>query len=549
MRHLKPIIVAAALLLFCLHPGAPPPESAAPAAPSRHEAETGSLLDRLPSSTAMAVEITGLAERWPEIQAVPALPGFLDRVLDPAGLSASDLPLLAGNEAVVALIPTVDWRSLMPVALLRPDDPEEASEILHGVMLPPGGDLSPVILRSRGILWVGPPGALDHLSRLAAGDGTSARESLVMDAVHRRLPDGGLVRGWVNAPALRAFLSGPAGRRGHPLMEALGSLLAAELEAVRFAGFRRELDGRTLTMDGVLGLDSDVLPPEVAAFLESHAGRDPVLPARLPTGTLVASAFRADGAACLAWLRYVAARNPRGPLRNLDFWMEEIRYRGGIDLERDLFGALGERGWLLIVADPAGGPPQAATILEASAPARLEEALLAVRTVLAEQIMVRSFGMVLPRRMDRASGGATVHELALWTPAGEPARPAFLLDGDHAVLATGSAALEAGQALVEEIDGSDGALRGAATPDAGFIAEDRRGFVPQDAEILERVHLDGPAIARMIDGLLGDQAQDGLRPLARAAASLLEHAGPISLAAWSRGSVIRISGVATIDPV
>ena len=137
---------------------------------------------------------------------MPAITRMLHRLLTGSGLEPDVLPRLAGNAAIVALVPSTEGRWVMPVALLQPPDTAEAEEILGGLALPVGGGAPLAMHRGRSALWVGLPGASDRLKQIAAGDGTTMRNSLAMDEISRRLPAGGMARGWINPGALLTLL-------------------------------------------------------------------------------------------------------------------------------------------------------------------------------------------------------------------------------------------------------------------------------------------------------------------------------------------------------
>jgi hypothetical protein len=521
MKMLKAILISASLLALLLSPNGLAPVPAVSASPSDPTNGAAALIDLLPESTVLGVEIRDLAERWPEIRAVPAISRFLDRLMTDRSLEPDDLPRLAGNAAIVALVPAGDARSLIPVALLRPPHPEQAEEILSRS--------APLeVLRGRGALWVGPPNVSDRLERIAAGDGTSARRSLVMDEAYRRLPDRGLIRGWVNPGALRTLLSRHVEGVRPLLVEIVRSFVTAELDTIRFIGFRRELNADGVITDGVIGIDASALPGEVVQALNATPESELLLPSPLPPGTLLASSFRTEAEACLGWLRYVAASDPRGPLRNLDFWMDEFRERTRLDLERDLFGALGEQGSFLLLEGDTSEIVQAVAILETKDPGRLEETLLDLRAWLMEQIQGRTLGLVLPRIRDASLNGWTLHDLTFWTPLAQLPGPVFLVTDEHLVVGTGEPALRAGLNLLQSRD----VWKRATGEDAGAVSRSR----------LEHVRLLGPAMARWIEARAGSWGPAHVRHLASAMTGLLAESHRISMDVWYEEDAVRIRG-------
>lgn len=555
MRLLKATIISASLLALCFSPIALAPAPALPPSPSHLTNGAEAMIDLLPESTVLAVEIREMAVRWPEIRGVTAIARFLDRLLTGSGLEPDDLPRLAGNAAIVALVPSANGLSLTPVALLRPPHIGEAEEILAKVALPLDGNAPPAVHRDRGALWVGLRGASDRLKQIAAGDGTSARESLMMDEVYRRLPAGGMVRGWVNPDALRMFLHRDVeGVRSAPV-EILRSFATAELAAIRFIGFRREFTAGGLVTDGVIGFDAGVLPQEVARFLRSSPESSILLPSPLPPGTLLASSFRTDAEACLAWLRYVAASDPRGPLRNLDFWMEEFRARTGFDPEQDLFGAFGEHGWFLLLEGDTSKTVRGVAILETRDPGHLEETLLELRAWLKEHVQGRTLGSVLPRIRDDSLDGWTLHGLTLWTPFAEVPGPAFLVTDEHLLIGTGVPALRAGLELLESKEAWVRAAdmdAASAADEANLAHDDHRasigegvGLAPRPA--LEHLRVDGAALSRWIEalveeGLIGSEVSDHRRHLTPAVTDLLAEIGDVSADVWYEQDAVRIQG-------
>lgn len=527
MRLVKMVLAQLFLLALSQATSALGPAPVPAAVPSPPGITNGdaALIDLLPESTVIGVEIRNMAARWPEIRSLPAVTRFLDRLLEGAGLEADDLPGLAGDEAVLALVPDQDGRSLIPVALLNPPDPARAERILEGIMLSPGAGGSPVARHERGALWVGIPGRSESLERIAAGDGTSARDNLVMEEAYRRLPDSGLVRGWINPRALRRLLDRHVEGTWPAPLEILRSFVTAGLDTVRFIGFRRDLHADGAVADGVIGLDMGALPSPVVRALKEHREPSLSLPSPLPAGTILASAFRVEAEAGFGWLRHVASSDPRGPLRNFEFWMEEFRARTGLDLERDLSGALGERGWSFLLGDEDGATVNAVAILETRDPARVEETLLELREWFMEHLLGRTLGSVVPRIEDHSLNEGILHGLRLWTPIGDLTGPAFHVTDGHLVVGLGERAVRAGVDLLEAGEGWMNA--GKAGPDPGSGAA------------WEQVRVVGPALARWIETRIGLAGSGREHFLALALADLLAVSDPISADLWSEGDTFR----------
>jgi hypothetical protein len=434
IRHLLPVVLSA--LLAWVVPSA---SFEAVLETSGHD-----LIDLLPASTVAAVELRDLDRRWTEIRDLPAVARFQDRVLGELGLEADDLPRLAGNQALLAFVMAENRRDLVPMALLRPASFEDATALLERL-----AELVPLALRrGRDALWIAPAEAarhLDHGHGLPAG---SRDDDFRTVELQERLPDGGIVRGWLNPRALRELLLHQVeGTSGAPFAW-LESMTAVELEAVRAAGFRRELTADGIVTDGLVSYHADVLPAEVARVLRSRPA-PARLPDPLPHGVAAMAAFRPEPEAHLAWLRHVSQRDARGALRNLDFWIDAFEERTGRDVERDLRDLLGDQGWALAFEGAKRGTFEVAIVLEAEDPERWEGLLLDLRAFFMEHAAGRSLGIVVPRARDARGGSRVLHGMTLWSPLGEVEGPAFTVTGDHAVLATGERAVERSVRLLE----------------------------------------------------------------------------------------------------
>jgi hypothetical protein len=190
--------------------------------------------------------------------------------------------------------------------------------------------------------------------------------------------------------------------------------LAADLEAIEVAGFRREIIDGELVTDMWVGIDGDVVPEAFVRALAADRG-PALLPPDLPGNALVAKSFRTEPEAGLAWLRALAARDPDGPLRNLDFWINEFEERTGRSVEADIVDALGERGLALLLESESAGSMELVAIVDADDPERLEAALIDLRDWLAEQIWGRSLGLAAPRLRDDDDENGAVHGLVVAT--------------------------------------------------------------------------------------------------------------------------------------
>jgi len=417
----------------------------APSTP-RHEthftAATAPLPYLLPEGTLLAVEIHDLARRWPEIRAVPPLARFQDLLLAEMGLDSDDLPLLVGDRCVLALVFAAGGRAVVPVALLLPPSAEQAQAIV--------GSLADTwtLVRARGALWIGPKGLTHELEMVALGDGTSLAEAVPMDEVSQRLPTGGLVRGWINPAALQQLLQRRIEGRLSAMVDVAGGFLSAELEAVRWIGFRRELESAKIVTDAVVVYDTGVLPPEVSRIFNPDTS-SPRLPAVLPNDVVVAAAFRPESGASLAWLRYVAQRNATNSLRHLEFWIDEFEERFGRNLEADLFDLIGEHGWFLGWETESDMPPTWVLVLQTADASRVEATLLDLLSWSNEHAWARTLGLAVPRITDYKLDGTTVHAVALRTPFGQLAGPVFAAVEGYVVTGSHESTLRTGVTLVE----------------------------------------------------------------------------------------------------
>jgi hypothetical protein len=515
------ILGSAISLLICLLLSGPAPPPGEPVA-ERATAENECLLDLLPERTLLGVEIRDFARRWPEIREVPTIIGVVNEMLAGTGLDPDDLSRLAGDRAVLALVRAEDGLSAFLAAVLRPARLDEAERSLREAV--GAGDFL-AVRRERGSLWVASRDAASELEALAKGDGTRVTSVLPIEEIGRRLPAGGLVRGWLNAPEvarlLRAQVPG-----AHPLpFEMLGSLAAAELEAVRLIGFRRDLAPGGVITEAVVGYDLESLPPEVASVLTAPAETS-VLPAPLPPDTVLAVSFRPEGKACVPWLRYAAVRDAWGPLRNLEFWLDEFEERTETSLDRDLFQTFGEQGWLFVLHDENENPGQTVMILETTEPSHAEQTLLAFRTWLGEQAVGRSLGFALPKVEDTVTGGTAIHGIGFWTPLGQAEGPAFAVRGSHLVIATGTDAVRTGLSILDTRRSWEPA------PDDPDLPSGAQGA------LLVR----GPAIARLVDALVSPGVHEAGGRFSAVATAVLGDLDRVSGGIWYEGDALRFRG-------
>jgi hypothetical protein len=408
------------------------------------------LIDLLPSSVLAAVEILDLEGRWQELRAIRPLAGLQDRLLGELGLDAGDVPAIAGPRMVVALVADDISRGIVPVAVL---DPPSIGEALRRL----AGSDAVFAVEARGALWAGPVSRARSIERIAAGDGTSFRRAVDLGALAERLPAGGLVRVILNPRALSQWLHSWAEYQGGSPARAIAQLMAADLEAVEVAGFRREIvDGRLVT-DVWVGIDDDVVPEAIVQALAADRG-PAVLPPRLSEDVLIANSFRTEPEAGLAWLRALAARDPDGPLRQLDFWIGEFEARSGRDVETDIVAALGQRGLALVMDNGDGGGVELVVVIDARDPERLEGALVDLRDWLGEQIRGRTLGLARSQTREGDDARGAAHALDVWSPFGSFSGPVFQMADEHLIVATSRRGLSVGVELA-------GTAAAWATPD------------------------------------------------------------------------------------
>jgi hypothetical protein len=494
--------------LACDDAPSPPP------APSIVESAAGDLIALLPRSTLVAVELRNVGGRWDELRAIPRLARLQDRILEELGVATDDIPAIVGRRAVLALV--ADERSYETafVAVLDPASPQVALARLAA-----SGKLA--VVWERGAVWVGPPSRARLLERAAAGDGTSLRLAVDFGELDARLPEGGLARVVFHPRALREYLGVRAELAGSSLAGTLAAFFRSDLEAVEVLGFRRDVVAGQIVTNGWIGFDREVIPEAVTRALASS--RPPAaLPGNLPGDVLFVSSFRTEAEASLAWLRTMAARDPRGPLRNFDFWVDEFEARTGRSVERDIVETLGERGLALVLEGEEAGAIEFVAVFQARDPASLEAALVDLRDWLAEQVWGRSLGLAIPRSRDIGEPGGIVHGIEFRSPFATFSGPVFQRAGDHIVIATSGRSLDLGVQLALSADSwqtpawalEDGgppdellSIRGGAL--AGILAVAATYARGEDLWLFEAI---GELLAGSADGRLRvDYEEQGLR--------------------------------------
>ncbi len=393
-------------------------------APSRPEqgtqltAATAPLPYLLPEETIVAIEIRDLSRRWLEVRETRVLADIQDRILDAIHLQPDMLLAIAGNRAVLALVHGDEGRAILPIALLLPPDVGRAEAELATVAP------SWSVISARGALWAGPSGMADWLQRVALGNGSSLAQAIPLSEVDERLPTGGLVRGWVNPKAIRRAIQASARERLPAWVDLGRELIAAELDAVRWIGFRRDVKSDRVTTDAVIAYDTRILPAEFSEVLARRAS-SPRIPAALPDDVVVAASFRLEAQVALPWLRFIAASDPAGPFRNLEFWLREFEGRTRLSVEDDLFGSFGEHGWLLAFESVEAKAPPWVVVLQAPNADRAETTMLALLDWSAEHAWLRTLGAAVPEVRDEELEEGPVHTFVLSTPVKELFGPSF----------------------------------------------------------------------------------------------------------------------------
>jgi hypothetical protein len=490
MRKIATLFTIAALGVALACDDAPDTGPAAPQLQSTAE----DLIDLLPGSTLAAFELIGVADRWDELRANPRFAHLQDHVLEALDLEAEDAREIAGDMAVFALVSDESSRRVVPIAVLDPPSRNDALARLaeSGVL---------VAIEARGAIWAGAANQMPTLERVAAGDGTSLRQTVDFTALSQRLPPGGLIRAVVNPHAVREHLLHWAEYAGGKLVGKLASLISADLEAVEVIGFRRDLVDGAVVTEAWVGIDVGVVPDAIVRALAADRG-PALLPDPLPENWVIAKAFRTEPEAGLAWMRFLAERDPDGPLRNLDFWIDEFEAASGRDVEDDIVDALGDRGISLVLESDGHLGVDLVMVLDARDPDTLESALVDLRDWLAEQIRGRSMGLV-------AIDG-----------------PVFQLENDRLVIATSPSSLDLGVELARTASSW-------ATPDWALVDG------PPDEIALIDMH----ALARLLDERWTDAHGDRFDEVIAA----LSAVGPARVVAYYEDDGMRIETVVDLN--
>jgi hypothetical protein len=419
------------------------------------------------------MELRNWSTEWEEIRACSTIRNMQDRLVQHLDLRATDIPILLNESAVIALLPGLRPDSVIPVTVLRPADTSLAlslPERLEGT-----SSHNWVVVEDRGAVWLAPVAEPEWLQALARGDGTSLTPHLGLGEVKMHLGDGGLVQGWVNPMGLKGFLQEMTPGKLPGWMDAIVSCMRAEIEALIFAAFHRRLQGEDVVTEAVVGYDIEKLPPEIVDSL-SPAAKAPPVPKFLPSETIFYAAFRTERQAWLPYLRYVAAQDPQGPFRNVDFWIAEFEERTGIDLQRRIKQGIGQFGWLALLEGGKSAPSHPLVILQSDDPAGANNLIEIFTEWSREQIRARSLGLVVPQVQRGSFGQTTYTRVDFWTPAAVYTGPIFAAFEGHILVGFDEESIQTAMEMVKDgcFDGGDGevivAPHGVISFDGRYLA-------------------------------------------------------------------------------
>lgn len=320
---------------------------------------SGRLLESLPAATLAAVELSAPAAQLDPEQGAGRMLADLF-----AGRCPDRAPSLEpwGGRAVVALLPAPRDELPFPVVLLGSARAGGEEEGLLVRCSPLFGEAGGVVLPVGGARWIVPASEAEAAARLAARAGggfvEGARVEEGVELLETLLPGTefsgsapSLAQAWINPPAVREWLEALRPWTEGGLPDLLRSLGAAKADAVELATLRRWVEGGDLMGAGVFRLDRRRVP---AAVLDAFAGSGvaPPLPEELPPRVAATVAFADDPELWLAWLRYVAADDPRGPFRQVEFHLRDIERRFGVKLAEEIPAAFHGDGYLLVLEGP-----------------------------------------------------------------------------------------------------------------------------------------------------------------------------------------------------
>jgi len=494
MRRL--ILTIAAISCLASWIGSPSRSRWAAPAASRVAADPLSLRDLIPATALIAVEVRDVDRRWDEIRSIDFIAGFQDAILSCAGTDADLIHRLAGDRAVLFLAGSEDPPFVVPVAILRPTDVLDAERILAGL-----SQLS--FRRAGGVLWVGPAGVADLLERMSRQETARLNEVLPMDEIDGRLPQDGLARGWLNPVAfMRLLHNSRVDSLPEPLRLAAATI-SAELTAVRYAAFRRDIAEGEILSEGIIAYDPARISPRVLHALDPEAV-PALFPVEIPANAVAVVAFHPEAQACMPWLRNLAASDPHGPLRNLAFWLDEFQERFRRDLDRDLFSALGDHGWLLALDMEGSSAPGLAAVMEIREESVLASTLRDLMSWVGERFWISTFGTIIPRVWVDTGGGQVIYGTTLGVPFSEFPGPRFQISGRYLLLGDRPETLAAAREFAGSLPGN-----------ASVVWDEERNSAAHGS-----IWVKGPAIAKMLAAGIDADASDAGGCISKAAGAM-----------------------------
>ena len=477
----------------------------------------------LPESTLAVVEIRNLAQRWSEIRNLKAIAALQDLLLDQIGLSAADVPRLAGNQAVVALLVGSDGISLHPVLALSPEDPAQAESTLRYL---PSGVSSllgvPAIIRHDRRLWLAAAGDHALLSDIVENRNAGVYRRLPWDEFRQRLPGSPLVRGWIHPAAVSRWARTVMDSMSEGIRQWPAALLSLQMQRLRYLSFSRDIEDNGLTTEVVALLDPAepemVFPPA----LRREAPPLP-MPASIPEGALLIAGLRLDPSSLPSDLERLSLMDAEGPFRHLGFWLREFEAAAHIQLERSLKAGFGEFAWLALARNPDTSLPEPLLILETRDNRTAEELLLHYRDWSVDHLRGRSLGLTWPYTWNQKRASETIYGVSV---LGHPAW-CFSNGSRHLVLGGSTQAVKTGAAWMRE-RGTWKALEGPLNP----------------TEPLHfAMRIDGTGLAEILSHLLSiSGAGQAETRIVEAVLGLLNSTESICIAGWPEADGIRYRG-------
>lgn len=235
------------------------------------------------------------------------------------------------------------------------------------------------------------------------------------------------IRGRIDPRATASFL--------RQLPNVLAAIYAGFLDHVESIEFTRDVRNGSIVAGGEIQLKK--------TFLPTAPDSPPKLPSPLPGGVVLASAFHTAADESYALLQDMADSDPKGPLRNLDFWTAEFEERTGRSVQADLVDGLGERGWFFLLRGDATHTLNAVMILETDDDTAVEEVIRDLAEWWSDHARGRSLGLFAPKLEG--------NHLTFRTLFGELPGPAFEVRNGFLFLATSPEALLEGRKLLRTL--------------------------------------------------------------------------------------------------